>query len=132
MDVLSGLPRPLIDGVLLVVFLLLIAALIRSGYSSRSRIRQLDQEIEQIKAEMASMCRAGTVVDRKLEAQESRLHQLADAVTRLAGNQGGNSAYHGAIQNIQQGAEPEELVDSHQLSRDEAELLVRLHGRNRR
>lgn len=109
---------------LLVVALLTLAKkqsrMQRQLFESQRRVEQL---MEELKAIYAGAAGQGNHIAR-IEAQ---LRQLSDRQEQLDEQDPTNQNYSDAIELIQSGASTDELV-RHGLRREEAELLMRMHG----
>lgn len=105
--------------------------------------QQLTKQIQRTHDDLAGLCAAAIAVDSRMAATENRLEYLID---HLGSNQTAPSqpdidetleldqapqGYGLAIEKIRQGASLEELVKTCALTRDEAVLLMRLHGKGR-
>lgn len=129
----------------------LLLALIVSLLRLVKRIQQLEQgysllesNVQSGRNDIAGLCSAAVAVDRRLSNHESRLQDLqhnlgqlpltaaAPPTTKetLAGieEEPITEGYDKAIQLIRRGASLEALVKSCGVTRDEAMLLMRLHG----
>jgi phosphoglycerate-specific signal transduction histidine kinase len=107
--------------------------------------QQLTKQIKRTHDDLAGLCSAAIAVDSRMAATENRVEYLVD---HLSTNQASLSqpdneetfdeldeapqGYGLAIEKIRQGANLEELVKACALTRDEAVLLMRLHGKERR
>jgi len=92
----------------------------RQLFESQCRVEQL---MEELKAIYAGAAGQGNHIAR-IEAQ---LRQLSDRQEQLDEQDPTNQNYSDAIELIQSGASTDELV-RHGLRREEAELLMRMHG----
>jgi len=109
---------------LLVVALLTLAKkqsrMQRQLFESQRRVEQL---MEELKAIYAGAAGQGNHIARI----ETQLRQLSDRQEQLDEQDPTNQNYSDAIELIQSGASTDELV-RHGLRREEAELLMRMHG----
>ena len=106
--------------------------------------QQLIKQIQRANDDLAGLCSAAIAVDSRMAATENRVEDLVD---HLITNQATLSqpdhdetleeldeapqGYGAAIEKIRQGANLDELVKACALTRDEALLLMRLHGKER-
>lgn len=112
--------------------------------------RKLKQDLQAVMAQLhrqsddvAGLCSAAVAVDRRLAANESRLNGMREDVGRTSlspasvdyetehdePEQEPAQGYQLAIEKIRLGVSVEELVKTCSLTRDEAVLLMRLHGK---
>ncbi len=102
------------------------------------RIRSLEAGLQQTHEDLAGICSAAVMVDKRLAANDARLDQVWEFVqdqgqadmekfaeVPTASTQ---QSYDGVIQKIRRGISLDELVKECGLTRDEAVLLMRLHG----
>lgn len=99
------------------------------------RIRSLRQEMEALSRrlagqsdDVAGLCSAALNVERRLAQDEKRLGELFDWMAGQKTEERLHSPYHAAIDLIRRGGDVEQLVAQCGISRDEAALLLRLHG----
>lgn len=141
----------IVVSVVLTLALGLLVLLWRQLRQFRVQLQIQQQSIQNCSDDLVSLCAAAVVVDRNLSQFEERLSYLAKpaiAVDRESHpvfdeppqtNESSilpsttadsvESGYQNAIQKIHQGAQVDELVKSCGLTRDEALLLIRVHGR---
>lgn len=106
--------------------------------------QSLRSQIQRGSDDVAGLCAAAIAVDKRLSASESQLSQLLKAryvpqsafsaqeePLVYAEKQDAPQGYALAIEKIQQGVNIDDLVKSCGLTRDEAVLLMRLHGKNK-
>ncbi len=94
--------------------------------------RELEQAVGRNSKDIAGICSAAVSVDNRLQGNDERLRAIA---AKLAQNESlkrqqpdASQPYHSAIQRIHRGAAADELVRECGLTRDEAVLLISLHG----
>lgn len=121
--------------------LMVLAWLLRQHRQLRDDYRRLDAQMQRIGDDVAGLCSAAVTIDQRVNTLASSHQQITgrvDALGRQAiatppekteSDQLGG--YQLAIQKIKLGANEEELVKSCGLTRDEAQLLLRLHGDRR-
>ena len=85
--------------------------------------RRVEQLMEELKAIYAGAAGQGNHIARI----EEQLGQLSDRQEQLDEQDPSNQSYSEAIELIQSGASSDELV-RHGLRREEADLLMRMHG----
>ncbi len=97
----------------------------------KKRLNILSRYIEQNNKDIAGLCSAAVSVDARLSDSHDQLKQIAEKVTDFEQyEQQSSQPYHNEIQRVREGANAEELMQQCGLSRDEAVLLIRLHGNN--
>lgn len=136
----------------LAIVVMLLGGGVFIGYSLIKKQRKLQLDLAELlrlldrsQTDVAGLCSAAVAVDKRLALLESELGNLIGVVSMRdsevtkanepmdeideagAAEQG----YRLAIERIHDGADAEELVKHCGLTRDEAMLLLRLHGRNR-
>lgn len=116
---------------LIVMFALLLWLFVEHNKLKRV-CRELEQAIGRNSKDIAGICSAAVSVDSRLQGNDERLKDIAAKLAQAErqepqGNHSSHS-YHSAIQRIHRGAGPDELVRECGLSRDEAVLLISLHG----
>jgi len=104
------------------------------------RVRVLEAGLQQNHDDLAGICSAAVIVDRRLAANDARLDQVWEFVQDQAQASREQFAevptvstqqgYDSVIQKIRRGISLDELVKECGLTRDEAVLLMRLHGTN--
>ncbi|WP_020483659.1 DUF2802 domain-containing protein [Methylomonas sp. MK1] len=124
-----------------VVFVLaMLVWLLRQQQTLKQQFQSLDERVQRSNEDVAGLCSAAVAVDRRLAANDSRLNSIVDqvntqrqTVTNVAPAEPiPASGYEDVIQKIRNGVGIEELVRDCGLTRDEAVLLMRLHGGGRR
>ncbi len=121
---------------------LLVAAvlvwLLREHNKLKRDYRLLADQLQHNKEDVAGLCAAAVVVDQHLVANDARLNAILDDInayqppSQLVGptpsRDDQSQGYDEVIQKIRRGASVDELVRDCGLTRDEAVLLMRLHG----
>lgn len=99
------------------------------------QLRQAQQHLleisQQNSRDIAALCSAGVNVDSRLTHLEQQLKQTTAKLTSLEQHEQTSQPYHSVIAKIRSGASVETLIKECGLSRDEAVLLTRLHGKSR-
>jgi len=128
-----------------IIFMLLVWVVLENKKLKQS-LSTLENDVERNNKDIAGLCSAAVSVDSRLtnsseqlkgiveEVTESseKLRRIVDKVTGLEYHEQQDSSsqsYDSAIQQIHEGANAEELIKQCGLSRDEAVLLIRLHGK---
>mgnify|MGYP003859430139 FL=1 len=95
----------------------------------RQELTVLRSDVERANKDIAGLCSAAVSVDRRLLDSGEKLKDIVEKVTDFEQHEQQTSQpYHTAIQRVRNGADAEELTQQCGLSRDEAVLLIRLHG----
>ena len=81
--------------------------------------------------DIAGLCSAAVSVDKHLTENDKQLKSLLETTADYKESEQVSQPYFGAIQRIKNGADIGELMHECRLSRDEAALLIRLHGKER-
>jgi hypothetical protein len=84
--------------------------------------------IEALNGTLAALCAGAVGVDRRLSRLEKQGRDLGYRQEAIENQQQGEQPYGEAIQLVQQGASAIRLVEELGLTRNEAELVVMLHG----
>lgn len=129
-----------IAGVGLGLYVLMAMGLI-SVWRQQKRLTQecqlLRKQLQRGSDDVAGLCAAAIAVDKRLSENESHLHHMLDSLNApqprqdefvIAEEEVHQGGYALAIEKIHLGASLDELVKSCGLTRDEAVLLMRLHG----
>jgi len=91
-------------------------------------ISRLNQRIEQIQTAFDAMIGAASGSDKRLAILEKRLQELGHRQDIMEENQNVARPYDEAIRMVRQGASARRLVEELGLTRNEADLLIMLHG----
>ena len=118
--------------ILLTITLVIVGVLARlmRGYK---KLRQdyiiLNKHVERNNRDIAGLCSAAVCVDSRLSDNNEQLNGIVEKVTDFEQHeQQASQPYHSAIQKVRNGADAEELIQQCDLSREEAMLLIHLHG----
>jgi len=85
--------------------------------------------VERNNKDIAGLCSAAVFVDSRLSDNNSQLTGIIEKVADFEQHeQPSSQPYHNAIQRARNGADAEALIQQCGLSREEAVLLIRLHG----
>lgn len=137
----------LISSILMAVTLFIALVWVVFSYKKlKQELSILRDDVERNNKDIAGLCSAAVSVDSRLLSSSEQLkgvvekvmdshEQLKDIVEKVTGferhgqQESSSQPYHSAIQRIHDGASAEELIKQCGLSRDEAVLLIRLHGK---
>ncbi len=115
--------------VVLILITGLFVWLIQAHRTLRQEVLILREYVEFIKIDVAGLCSAAVSVDNRLTNSNEQLMGVVEKVIDFEKNEHQSSpSYHNAIQKIRNGASAEELIQQCDISREEATLLIRLHG----
>ena len=124
------------DNILLIIFLtfaLVVAGVLVWLILAHKKLRQdfiiLSEYVERNNNDIAGLCSAAVSVDSRLSDNNAQLNGIVEKVADFEQHeQQSKQPYHSAIQKVRNGADAEELIQQCGLSREEAVLLIRLHG----
>ncbi len=89
----------------------------------------LSNNVQRNNNDIAGICLAAVSVDNRISQNGQQLEVVAEKLVDSEQNgQQLNHPYSSAIGKIRHGANSEELIQQCGLSKEEAELLIRLHG----
>lgn len=90
---------------------------------------QLKNSLERSNNDIAGLCSAAVSVDHRISENNEQINEVLEAEVEIEQNeQPLNQVYDSAIERIRNGENVDGLVQHCGLSRDEAELLIRLHS----
>lgn len=113
-----------------------LVVLVRAYLKLRQEYRALANTLSASNNDIAGLCSAALAVNSRITASEELLSELSAALAELrhinSENQqqaeSSDTSYSAVIQKARSGASVNELMHNCGLSRDEATLLIRLHG----
>jgi uncharacterized coiled-coil DUF342 family protein len=79
--------------------------------------------------DIAGLCSAAVNVDNHLSENDKQLKSLLETTVDYKKTEQVSQPYYDAIKKVKRGAGIDELMRECRLSRDEAALLIRLHGK---
>lgn len=88
----------------------------------------LSEYVARSSRDIASLCSAAVAVDNRMLSTDEVVRDLVEKIADYAQSEQSSQPYHSAIQQARNGASIEDLMQTSGLSRDEAALLIRLHG----
>ena len=98
----------------------------------RQDYTNLSDAVERNNKDIAGLCSAAVFVDSRLSDNNSQLNGILEKVSDFEQHEQYEEPpilpYHNAIQRVRNGADAEELIKQCGLSREEAVLLIHLHG----
>lgn len=94
----------------------------------RHEIEVLTKRLAGQADDISGLCSAALSVDQRIANDEKRLGELFGLIESIKTQEKSHQPYHAAINLINSGADLEQLVAECGISREEAALLMRLHG----
>ena len=126
--------------VLLVLFLMLLVninSLKRSLQQSKSELKQVKQftamqqkQLKDLSHELQAMTSAAYGVGKRINRLSAQLRELDDRQEEFDLKEQGAQSMQQAIALVHKGASIEELMETCEMSRGEAELLIMVHGQH--
>jgi len=124
------------DNIFLMTFLIItlvitgvLVRLILAYKNLRQDYINLRDYVERNNRDIAGLCSAAVSIDNKISDNNAQLNGIVEKVADFEQHEQKTSQpYHSAIQRVRNGADAEELIQQCGLSREEAMLLIRLHG----
>ena len=113
---------------LFIVIFALIAWLIIAYLKLKRQYRILADHVNNHNRDIAGLCSAAVTVDARMTGADELLNALVEKLSDDEIEEDAEQPYQNAIQRVRQGANAAELMQKFGLSRDEAVLLIRLHG----
>ena len=126
-----------------IIFFVAIAIVLVRLWLEQKKLKQelqsLSAQLERSSGDVAGLCSAAVAVDNRLASNELRLDGLLENIAQIQEpsppaiieepNEEQPQGYESAIEKIRRGASVDDLVKTCGLTRDEAVLLFRLHGK---
>ncbi|MCF7986624.1 MAG: DUF2802 domain-containing protein [Methylovulum sp.] len=133
------------------IMALVLVWLVRALLELKLDYQRLSERLHSGHHDIAGLCAAAVIIDRRIDTHEELSRQLAEKVNELSAisvtvmqtsepppiaspepepesQEQSEHPYRLAIQRVRSGANIQELMQSSGLSHDEAALLIRLHG----
>jgi len=111
--------------------LFLLIALFLLGFSHRKLKLEHKLMLEQmasINRDLAGLCSAAVHVDTRLAESTTQVNSLVDRIDNYGSDDIVSSAYQSVIEKVQEGISEQDIIKECGLSREEAALLIKLHG----
>ncbi|MDP1770834.1 MAG: DUF2802 domain-containing protein [Methylobacter sp.] len=125
----------IIEGVTIVVMLIALFWLVRAQLKLKHDYQVLNDIVHGNSNDIAGLCSAALTVDNRIATVDNRIAvtdgQIDDLAAKIADteqNDHSDHPYSIDIRKVKSGASVNELMQNSGLSRDEAALLIRLHG----
>lgn len=90
--------------------------------------RALAEHLNNHNKDIVSLCTASVSVDSRLAEADAMIDELSEKIADFEQREEEAKPYHAIIQKVRSGADVTELTQKFGISRDEAVLLIRLHG----
>lgn len=119
-------------GATLVLVILILLWLVFAYARLKRELQFLKDYAERNNKDIAGLCSAAITVDTRLQERDQLIKELQQKLTQLNTVETTAQPYHSVIQKVRSGADLNELMQNCGLSRDEASLLIRLHGKQER
>ncbi|MGH8547128.1 MAG: DUF2802 domain-containing protein [Methylococcales bacterium] len=119
---------PIVSLGVTVVLGLLVIHLWRVSTRLRSEMRFVQVAISAFGNDIAGLCQAGVCQDNRISDQGQQLQKLAERMHDLGRQDPAGQSFHAAIAAARKGADVQVLIGQYGITRDAAELLIRLHG----
>lgn len=116
---------------LIVVIAIALVCLFKENKQLKADYNDLRGYVDRNNKDIAGLCSAAVTVDNRLSENNNQLKEMVDKVADFElQEQQTSQPYHSAIQRVRNGANAEELIQQCGVSREEAVLLIRLHGKS--
>lgn len=90
--------------------------------------RALAEHLNNHNKDIVGLCTASVGVDSRLAEANAMINELSEKIADFEQREEEAKPYHAIIQKVRGGADVAELTQKFGISRDEAVLLIRLHG----
>jgi len=94
----------------------------------KHKYNDLLEQVSSISTDMSGLCLAAVQVDARLAENTNQLNEVAERIDNYAGDDIVSSAYQSVIDKVQEGFSEQDIIKECGLSREEAALLIKLHG----
>ncbi|MDF1584545.1 MAG: DUF2802 domain-containing protein [Methyloprofundus sp.] len=88
----------------------------------------LAEQIDSMSKDITGLCSAAVTVDSRIAISTQQMADLLDKLGDYEHKESEASPYHSVIQRVRSGASAQELIKDCGLSREEAALLIKVHG----
>lgn len=110
------------------IILILLVWLMVDHIKLKRSYRALAEHLNNHNLDIVGLCAASVGVDNRLAETTELLKELTEKINDFEQREEEAKPYHAIIQKVRSGAEVAELTQKFGISRDEAVLLIRLHG----
>ena len=111
-----------------VTFAVLLVWLARTHLKHKGKLRVLTDIVQKNDKDIAGLYSSALAADNRLTMADEQLRALLAKISSFQQNEQTANPYNSIIQKIRNGAGVDELMRECRLCRDEAVLLIRLHG----
>jgi hypothetical protein len=111
-----------------VALAVLVAYLWRVSTRLHNEMRIVQGVVHAFGNDIAGLCQAGVRQDHRISDHGRQLQQLVKRMEDLGHQDQTGRSFHAAIAAARKGADAQALIEHYGVTRDAAELLIRLHG----
>ena len=104
--------------------------LIMENRKLKQNFQLLLDDVHKSHRDIAGLCSAAVTVDNQLSSNREQLNSIQEKIVNYE-KDSTNRTYHSVIEKIHEGADVGQLIHECGISRDEAVLLISLHGRSK-
>ncbi|GAB4264357.1 MAG: hypothetical protein Kow0065_15090 [Methylomicrobium sp.] len=97
-------------------------------FKLKRNYRAIAEHLNNHNRDIVGLCTASVGIDNRLLQMEMAIDDLAKKIADFEQREEEAKPYHAIIQRVRNGADAAELMQKFGISRDEAGLLIRLHG----
>jgi len=111
-------------------FFLLIALLLLSFSHRKLKLEHklMQEQVASLNRDLAGLCSAAVRVDTRLAESNIQVNSLVERIDNYGSDDIVSSAYQSVIEKVQEGISEQDIIKECGLSREEAALLIKLHG----
>jgi len=99
-----------------------------SHYKLKKDYAKLLEEISSMNKDVSGLCAAAVQVDSRVARSCEQVNELVERIDNYGGDDIVSSAYQAVIDKVQEGFSEQDIIKECGLSREEAALLIKLHG----
>jgi len=111
--------------------LFLLIALLLLGFSHHKlkvEHKLMMEQMASLNRDLAGLCAAAVRVDTRLAESNIQVNSLVERIDNYGSDDIVSSAYQSVIEKVQEGISEQDIIKECGLSREEAALLIKLHG----
>jgi len=111
-------------------FFLLIALLLLGFLHRKLKLEHklMLEQMASLNRDLAGLCSAAVRVDTRLAESNIQVNSLVERIDNYGSDDIVSSAYQSVIEKVQEGISEQDIIKECGLSREEAALLIKLHG----
>ena len=117
-----------IYSVLLLLVVIVLIWLVYDRFKLKKEIEALTDSVNRNNRDISGLCSAAITIDTRMTEGADQLNAALQKINDLQRTESTAQPYYSVIQKIRAGATVADLMQNSGLSRDEAVLLIRLHG----